>query len=234
MAEPRSAVMIVAEAWWEGPGGILQTSPVRIVNTSISGACVRVKSRIDVGARLRIQSRWDEFSGTARYCRSDGQEYLVGIRRETGEHTIPKQIAEIVPNREGRERQESPLEERRVEPAEVVASGPGSEGATEAVTEVLARKVGYRKSTQRRWRSSQYRDPRSPQRLQARAKSPLEEMQAQVERGKVTMDLNWMGKAKRGGTGKDANENASAGSGSDQVIRGGTEKAMRGGVGTQG
>ncbi len=190
--------------------------PVRIVNKSISGACVRIKSRIDVGARLRIQSRWDEFSGTARYCRSVGQEYLVGIQRETGEYTIPKQSAEIVPNREGRERRESPLEERHGEPAEVaevVASRPDSEGATEVVTEVLAPKVGYRKSTQRRWRSSQCRSPRSPQRLQARAKSPLEEMQAQVERGKVTMELNWMGKAKRSGTGEEATEDASAGSG---------------------
>jgi hypothetical protein len=89
MAEPRSAVMIVAEAWWEGPDGILQRGPVRIVNKSISGACVRIKSRIEVGARLRIQSRWDEFSGTARYCRSVGQEYLVGIQREAAEHTAP-------------------------------------------------------------------------------------------------------------------------------------------------
>ena len=216
MAEPRSAVMIVAEAWWEGPDGILQRGPVRIVNKSISGACVRVKSRIDVGARLRIQSRWDEFSGTARYCRSVGQEYLVGIQRETGEHTIPKQSAEIVPNREGRERQESLLEARRAEPvevAEVVASRPDSEEATEVVTEVLAPKVGYRKSTQRRWRSSQYRGPRSPQRLQARVKSPLEEMQARVERGKITMELNWMGKAKRVEAGEEANEDTSAASG---------------------
>ncbi len=216
MAEPRSAVMIVAEAWWEGADGILQRGPVRIVNKSTSGACVRVKSRIDVGARLRIQSRWDEFSGTARYCRSVGQEYLVGIQRETGEKALPKQSAEIVPNREGRERQESPLEERRVDPAEVaevVASRPDSEGATEVVTEVLAPKVGYRKSTQRRWRSSQYRGPRSPQRLQARVKSPLEEMQARVERGKITMELNWMGKAKRVEAGEEANEDASAASG---------------------
>ena len=208
MAEPRSAVMIVAEAWWEGPDGVLQRGSVRIANKSISGACVRVKSRIDVGAKVRIQSRWDEFSGTARYCRSDGQEYLVGIQRESGEHTIPKQIAETAPNPEGRERQESPLEERRVKPAgaaEVVASRPDSEGATEVVTEVLAPKVGYRKSTQRRWRSSQYRSPRSPQRLQTRVKSPLEEMQAQVERGRITMELNWMGKAKRGEAGEDAN-----------------------------
>ncbi len=217
MAEPRSAVMIVAEAWWEVPDGILQRGPVRIVNKSISGACIRVKSRIDVGARVRIQSRWDEFSGTARYCRSAGQEYLVGIQRETGEHTLPKQIAEAVPNREVRERKESPLEERRVESAEVaevVASRTDSEGSTEVAMEVLAPKVGYRKSTQRRWRSSQYRGPRSPQRMQARAKTPLEEMQAQVERGRITMELNWMGKAKRGDTGEDAKEDASASSGS--------------------
>src|SRR5580658_7618331 len=141
MAEPRSAVMIVAEAWWEGPDGILRRGSVRIVNKSTSGACVRVRSRIEVGARVRIQSRWDEFSGTAKYCRSDGQEYLVGIQRETGEHTIAKQSAETVPNREGRERQENLVEERRVKPAEVaevVASRPDSEGATEVVTEVLA------------------------------------------------------------------------------------------------
>ena len=216
MAEPRSAVMIVAEAWWEEPDGTLQRGSVRIANKSISGACVRVKSRIDVGARVRIQSRWDEFSGTVRYCRSDGQEYLVGIQRETGEQTIPKQTAETVPNWEGRERQESPLGERRVEPAkveQVVASRPASEGTTEVVTEVLAPKVGYRKTTLRRWRSSQYRGPRSPQRLQARAKSPLEEMQARVERRKVTMELNWMGKAKRVEAGEDANEDASAGTG---------------------
>jgi len=222
MAEPRSAVMIVAEAWWEGTDGILQRGPVRIVNKSTSGACVRAKSRIEVGARLRIESRWDEFSGTAKYCRSDGKEYLVGIQRETGEHVLPKQIAETVPNREVRERQESPLEERRVEAAEVAevaASEPDCEAATEVVTEVLASKVGYRKSTQRRWRSSQYRSPRPPQRLEARVKSPLEEMQAQVERGKVTMELNWMGKAKRNGAGEEATEDASAGSGGAEEKR---------------
>jgi hypothetical protein len=222
MAEPRSAVMIVAEAWWEGPDGVLQRGSVRIANKSISGACIRAKSRIDVGARVRIQSRWDEFSGTAKYCRSVGQEYLVGIQRETGEHTIPKQSAESVPNRENGERQESSREERRVEPAEVaevVASRAESEGAAEVVTEVLAPQVGYRKSTQRRWRSSQYRGPRAPQRLQARAKSPLEEMRAQVERRKITMELNWMGKAKKAGTGEEANEDASASNGGAEEKR---------------
>jgi hypothetical protein len=193
---------------------MLQKGPARIVNKSLLGACIRVKSRIDVGAKLRIQSRWDEFSGTAKYCRKDGQEYLVGIQRETGEHAIPKQVAETVPNRDERPRHESPLEEWQAKPAEiaeVVTDAPASEPAAEVVTEMLAPKVGYRRSTQRRWRSSQYRGLSSPQRLQARAKSPLEEMQAQVERGKIAMELSWMGKGKRG-TGEDASEGASASS----------------------
>lgn len=91
--ESRSAVMIVVDAWWEGREGALQTARACIVNKSISGACIRVKMRIGVGAQVRIQSRWEEFCGVAKYCRSEGNEYLVGIHRETGESTIPKQRA---------------------------------------------------------------------------------------------------------------------------------------------
>jgi hypothetical protein len=71
-------------------GRVVAKGSARIVNKSLSGACVRVKTRIDAGSKLRIQSRWDEFSGRARYCRSDGQEYLVGIQRETGENAPAK------------------------------------------------------------------------------------------------------------------------------------------------
>jgi hypothetical protein len=216
MAEPRSAVMIVADAWWEGPDGSLQKGSARIVNKSRSGACVRVKTRIAVGSKVRIQSRWDEFSGSARYCRSDGQQYLVGIQRETGEKIIPKQTADTVPNRDGRERTDNRLEEPPVELAEVaqiVTSAPPVEGREEVATEVLAPKVSYRKSMQRRWRSSQYRGARPPQRLEARAKSPLEEYEVQMERGKILMELNWMGRGKRGSGGEDPNEEVSAVSG---------------------
>jgi hypothetical protein len=61
MTELRSAVMIVAEAWWEGADGSLEKGRVRIVNKSAWGACVRMEKRIGVGAKLRIESRWDEF-----------------------------------------------------------------------------------------------------------------------------------------------------------------------------
>jgi hypothetical protein len=60
-------------------------------NTSNSGACIRVKKQIDVGAKLRVQWRWEEFSGVARYCRKDGIDYLVGIQRDA-----KKSMAEAV------------------------------------------------------------------------------------------------------------------------------------------
>jgi hypothetical protein len=80
--EPRTAVMIVVEALWEDEKGILQRERARMENTSNSGACIRVKKQIDVGAKLRVQWRWEEFSGVARYCRKDGMDYLVGIQRD--------------------------------------------------------------------------------------------------------------------------------------------------------
>ncbi len=180
MAEPRSAVMIVADAWWEGPDGSLQKGSARIV-----------KSR-----------------SRARAC---------ALRPEsTRANSIPKQTADAVPNRDGRERTDNHLQEPRVElteVAEIVTSALSDEEGKEVATEVLVPKVSYRKSMQRRWRSSQYRGARPPQRLEARAKSPLEEYEAQMERGKILMELNWMGRGKRGSGGEDANEDVSAVSG---------------------
>jgi hypothetical protein len=111
MAERRSQVMIVADAWWEGSDGALQKGRARIVNKSVSGACVRTEQQIHVGAKLRIESRWDEFCGVAKYCRSDGSGYLVGIQRKTGVDSIPKQTAKSLLNRDDQQRQETTPEE---------------------------------------------------------------------------------------------------------------------------
>ena len=91
--EPRTAVMIVVEASWEDEKGILQRERARMENTSISGACIRVRKQIDVGAKLRVQWRWEEFSGVARYCRKDGMDYLVGIQRDAKKSAAPKKAA---------------------------------------------------------------------------------------------------------------------------------------------
>jgi len=235
MPERRSAVMIMADAWGEAPHGSLQKARVRIVNKSASGACIRSKSGIDVGTKLRIQSRWDEFSGVAKYCRSDGTEYLIGIQREASEYALANQAAAAVPNRNGRQQNQNPLlhpreasdtapnrdeaqrhrntweqlREERARVAEIVAKAPRSERVAEVATEVLAPKVSYRRTTRRRREISQYLRLRSARWLQARAETLLQEREAQQERGKTPMDLNWMGRSKQGNTGEDASHNAS-------------------------
>ncbi len=114
MAERRSRVMIVADACWEDPDGSLQTGRARIVDKSVSGACVRIDKQIHVGAKLKIESRWDQFCGVAKYCRTERDHYLVGIQRETGADSVPKQTAKSLPNRDGLQHQETTLQEPRV------------------------------------------------------------------------------------------------------------------------
>jgi hypothetical protein len=55
---------------------------------SAGGACIRVKTPIRVGAKLTIQWRFEQFSGTAKYCRGEGREYLVGIQRDSTTNPI--------------------------------------------------------------------------------------------------------------------------------------------------
>ena len=81
MREPRAAVMIVVEATWEDPGGTLRTIAARMENKSAGGACVRVETPIPVGSKLHIKALREQFDGRARYCISDGVDYLVGIQR---------------------------------------------------------------------------------------------------------------------------------------------------------
>jgi hypothetical protein len=89
--EFRTPVMTLVEASWEDPSGALQTVPARMEDKSAGGACIRVKTPIPVDAKLRIQWRFEQFSGITRYCRSEGEEYLVGIQRQATDNRIPIQ-----------------------------------------------------------------------------------------------------------------------------------------------
>jgi hypothetical protein len=51
-------------------------------NKSEGGACIRIGIPIIVGSKLGIRCRWEQFSGTARYCIVDEGAYLVGIQRD--------------------------------------------------------------------------------------------------------------------------------------------------------
>ncbi|MFZ0277540.1 MAG: hypothetical protein WA254_12055 [Candidatus Sulfotelmatobacter sp.] len=91
MPEFRMPVMTLVEASWEDQGGASRTAAARMEDRSTGGACIRIKTPIGVGSKVRIQWRFEQFSGTAKYCRSEGREYLVGIQRDTTENPIPSQ-----------------------------------------------------------------------------------------------------------------------------------------------
>ncbi len=101
LPEPRTAVMILAEASWEDPSGALQAAPAWIENKSVGGACVRLKIPIGVGSKLNVQGRWEQISGTAKYCRSVGGSYLIGIQRDSTANFVPEQpVLASVPTQE--------------------------------------------------------------------------------------------------------------------------------------
>ena len=120
--EPRTAVMIVVEASWQDEKGILQRERARMENTSISGACIRLRKQIDVGAKLRVQWRWEEFSGVARYCRKDGMDYLVGIQRDAKKSAAPKKA--VVAGDPALERSVLAPANRAEQPAKLEESNP--------------------------------------------------------------------------------------------------------------
>ena len=91
MREARIAVMIQVEVSWEDLGGNLRSVPARMEDKSLSGACIRVKKPIEVGARVRIQWRFEQFSGAVRYCRREDWDYVVGIQRDRPESLLTGQ-----------------------------------------------------------------------------------------------------------------------------------------------
>ena len=81
--EPRTAIMAMAEVVWEDQAGVLRCAFAKLEDTSRSGACIRVSSAISVGAKVDIKWHREQFSGVVKYCRRDGEEYVLGIQRET-------------------------------------------------------------------------------------------------------------------------------------------------------
>ena len=89
-AEFRKPVLTLVEMSWQSPDRTWQTVPARMEDKSACGACIRSKLPMLAGTRLKIKSRHENFSGTARYCRSDGGEYLVGILRDPANSPLPE------------------------------------------------------------------------------------------------------------------------------------------------
>jgi hypothetical protein len=94
--EPRIALWALAEVWWEDPAGKPLRAAATLEDTSLSGACIRLKTPITIGARLTVKWHREQFCAVARNCRSDGREFLLGVRREPAPSITKSTAAEKV------------------------------------------------------------------------------------------------------------------------------------------
>lgn len=81
--EPRKVMWAVAEITGEDDSGTSFCVPAVLEDTSKSGACVRLKRPLAVGSRITIKWQREQFPAIARNCRTDGGDFLLGVRRET-------------------------------------------------------------------------------------------------------------------------------------------------------
>jgi hypothetical protein len=77
--------MAVAKVAWTDQKGTARELSVKIEDTSRSGACIRISVPVSVESKVIVYWREGRFSGVAKYCRADGEEYSVGIRRDSPE-----------------------------------------------------------------------------------------------------------------------------------------------------
>jgi hypothetical protein len=92
--EPRTVLWAVAEISWEDHTGTPYRAPATLEDISVSGACIRLKTPITVGSKVTVKWQREQFFAVARNCRSDGREFLLGVRRDTGHPSPPsKEIA---------------------------------------------------------------------------------------------------------------------------------------------
>jgi hypothetical protein len=82
MIEPRKVMWALAEVWWADATGAANHARATIEDMSASGACLRVKAPIQLGARIKVKWHREQFAAIARNCRSDGTEFLLGVRRD--------------------------------------------------------------------------------------------------------------------------------------------------------
>ena len=75
-------MMAVVEVSWEDQFGTRHTSSAKLEDTSPSGACLRVKVPVAIGSAMKVNSYRERFSGTARYCRTDRREFVVGVQKD--------------------------------------------------------------------------------------------------------------------------------------------------------
>jgi hypothetical protein len=119
MPELRTAVMIVVGVSWQDLDGNSQTATGRIEDKSSGGVCLRLQKAVEVGAHLRIDSHFEQFVGIVRYCRREGRDFIIGVKRDRTLLVAAESHGEAPPL--------EPVETENDLPREKVKAEPGSE-----------------------------------------------------------------------------------------------------------
>ena len=207
--------MISVEASWQDQSGTSHSVTARMENKSFGGACIRIGTRVEVGSKLGIRGRWEQFFGTAKYCVIDEGSYLVGIQRDqTKGPTLGTLVSAVFPPPEEASNSAAPVSQAQPQnlqgPQESKGSGiVGGERKIEreptsyAIGRTAATprpKMGER--VERRYSADEFDDPRRT-RPRTRQVSPEEETGKKRKR----MRRNWFGLAN-----KDVKPDAAEGS----------------------
>lgn len=77
--ERRSIISRVELSWLDATGQTVSHMAL-MVDRSLSGAGIAVSTPVTAGTRLSIKERSRTLTGTVRYCRPAGREYLIGVQ----------------------------------------------------------------------------------------------------------------------------------------------------------
>jgi hypothetical protein len=152
---------------------------------------------VRVGSKLNIQWRFDRFSGTVKYCRSEGREYLVGIQRDTAKTApatgsipiaaLPQKSLNSSDPPVSTVRIESPPKPQAIEPSQIPVAGLKLEAALSSRTRATMaamprRRIDYETNSMTRPRIRQSREFDSPRPTEIPAEQPPMKKEAGNER----------------------------------------------------
>lgn len=81
--ELRKALAARVRFSWTDPKGVRLETHGMLEDISAGGASLRTRQLLDAGARLEVHWFSKSFSGTVRYCRPSGMDYILGIQKDS-------------------------------------------------------------------------------------------------------------------------------------------------------
>ncbi len=122
--EPRKVMWAVAEITWEDDSGTSFRVPAVLEDTSMSGACIRLKRPLAVGSRLTIKWHREQFPAITRNCRKDGGDFLLGVRREAEIASVTKSASHLAAKAEPTAENPAEAKHAIAAPAQILLPAP--------------------------------------------------------------------------------------------------------------